>query len=110
MKYCLKDGNYLNSQFKQEWSPIETEGIESIVQKAFASELRGKSADNYFGLVYTSSSAYAMLNVLNAYSIEEYVLIHFGLTVNDVVVMVCWDENENEYHYVIEDWESGEDD
>lgn len=90
-------------QFKKNLSDVEVIGIEAIVD--ILQEVHILNANtNGLGLAYTSSSSYAMHNVCNGgtFKYKGYKIHHFAITENDMLIMVCEDEEENYHYYKIE--------
>lgn len=97
--------------FKKDLSNIELMGIERILdcidEASEIEELTGVRSEDY-GLAYTSSNGYGMYNVTENITIEyhdEYNWInigYFAITVNGMLIAVCYDANDNEYLYEIE--------
>ena len=93
-------------EFKKDLSNIEIAGMDSIIN-IVASNSDYDFYGNNEGTYYTSSSAYAMLSVdgLEYYDNEEEIVLevnHLAIAENDMLVMVCIDENEKYYYYEIE--------
>lgn len=90
--------------FKKEMSNIEIEGVEAIVKnyKFETAELMGSEVE----FAYTSSSGYATHNIMSTLTYnDEGTLLeinHIGITENNMLILVCSDENENEDFFEIE--------
>jgi len=96
----------LNVNFKKDMSNIELHGIEAMLAEWMEEEHGYRfttSMSDFFGLAYTSSDGYAMYNATN-----EYILIyeglylpvsHFSITENNMLIIVCNDENENKNYF-----------
>ncbi len=95
-------------KFKKEMSNIEIEGIERIVETYHHNNGELEAHFGNFGFAYTSSSSYAMYNVTNevyyhADDFEEPLTVnHFAITENDMLIMACEDEEENDHYFEIE--------
>lgn len=92
-------------KFKKEMTNIEIEGVESIVKKYKyeTAELMGSDVE----FAYTSSSDYATHNIMSTltHMDEDGVLLevnHAGITENNMLILVCSDEDENEHLFEIE--------
>ena len=61
--------------------------------------------EEFFGLPYTSSSCYAMINNCNTeYFIDienQFNIKFFALTENGKVILSAWDRDENEKYFII---------
>jgi hypothetical protein len=83
-------------EFKKDLNDIELKGIEAVIDHNFDF---GHTA---FGLAYTSTSGYAMYNVLEPMYYDEFEVMHFAITTGDngTLVMVCFDHAEDGEIYV----------
>lgn len=90
--------------FKKGWSNIEIEGVMAIIKNYSFNE--GDIWGDTDSWTYTSSSSYAMLGYqdLNLASDEYGVLTidHIGITENDMLILVCEDEDENRFLFELE--------
>lgn len=90
--------------FKKEMSNIEIAGAEAIVKnyKFETAELMGNDVE----FAYTSSSDYATHNIMSSLEYnDEGILLevnHVGITENNMLILVCSDEDENEHLFEIE--------
>lgn len=84
-------------EFKKEMNDIELKGIEATLDGIHP---RGHEA---FGLAYTSTSGYAMYNVLSSVTWDAYEASHLAITEGGTLVMVCVkydsDGDEDGYTY-----------
>lgn len=91
-------------EFKREWSNIEIEGVVAIIKNYIynTGDIWGDS-DSY---AYTSSSSYAMLGYQDLrFEHDEYCTLeisHVAITTNNMLIMVCEDENEDRYMFELE--------
>lgn len=97
-----------NPVFKKELSEIEIAGLQYIIDKAkmdINNNIFGKRGEPV-SLAYTSSSGYAMHNVMDTMRyIGEYddlEINHLAITEGDMAIMVCVDKNERYHYYEIE--------
>lgn len=103
-------------KFKADLSNIEIEGVTAIAVHFIASnngELFCEFIDKD-DFIYTSSSQYAMLSINdelilsvpsyfgNDIEKDELEVSHFAITVNNMLIMVCYDDDENYYYFEIE--------
>lgn len=106
MNHIKLEENYTSKELKKEWSWIETEGMISIVNQWFKENFPGikETAENFFGLPYTSSSSFAMVGNTNThFELEEgYNIEYFAITNNNCLIIGCWDSEENEIQFAIE--------
>jgi hypothetical protein len=95
---------YTSADFKKEWNNIEIKGVEAILQEGFKEYYNIKNAEDYFGLPYTSTSSFAMMSNTNSkFEIEEgWRLEYFAITNNNMLIMIAWDEDENERYFEVE--------
>ena len=96
----------LTVPFKEELSNLEIAGIERIIS-TFDYDVTGLIPDlTLYELAYTSSSRYATYNVTAFYSYEHegylYHIDHFAVTTNNMLIMVCEDEDENKHYFEVE--------
>jgi hypothetical protein len=95
------DGNRVIETFKKEWSKIEIEGVEYILDKFVKNNILSYSK-YFFGTCYTSTSDIAGLYVSSNITIEGRKLIVFAIRGNEQIVAICKDENEIFYFYELE--------
>jgi hypothetical protein len=97
-----KIANDTKLNFKKDLSNIELMGIEHILN-SFETDIESEvlMAEDY-GLAYTSSSSYAMYNVTEHVVFDGLTVSHFSITDNDMLIMVCTDDDENNHCYEIE--------
>ncbi|MDP4224785.1 MAG: hypothetical protein Q8910_00245 [Bacteroidota bacterium] len=95
-------------EFKTEWNPAETKGVETWIDEMFKPILRKmgirESVEDYFGLAYTSSGKYAQLGACNVnhYLTETYYISEFVLSSSGDMFIVCNDNEENELIFGVE--------
>src|SRR5690554_3851263 len=94
--------------FKKDMTNIEIEGVIAIVKnyKYNNGDLYGYDVDSG-DFIYTSSSSYAMLGIDGLTYVDEesdthLTVSHFGITENNMLIMVCHDDYENYFYYEIE--------
>jgi len=106
MKHYKLSENRDSKDFKKEWSWIETKGAEIIIQEWLSENFPKikESAEDFFGLPYTSSSSFALLGNTNTrFELEEgYNVKYFAITNNNQLIIGCWDAEENEIQFVID--------
>lgn len=95
-----------NPDFKQDMSNIEIEGVETII-KNFKYENGEMSGDSEIQFAYTSSSSYATHNIMSPLYFTddeeiEYTVDHVGITKNDMLILVCEDDDEETHYFEIE--------
>lgn len=92
--------------FKAEMSNIEIEGVEAIV-KNFKYENDGELHGDDVEFAYTSSSEYATHNIMSPLFVtdeeeNEFEVSHASITQNNMLILVCSDEDENQHFFEIE--------
>lgn len=83
--------------FKRDWSNIEVEGVIAIIKNYAYSE--GDVFGDTDSWSYTSSSSYAMMGYQDLnFASDDYGVLevdHVAITTNDMLILVCEDDDEN---------------
>lgn len=89
--------------FKAQMSNIEIYGLKAVIDE-IADETEEIDRADSLGLVYTSSSEYAMLTLCSNvyYGDFDYEVSHFAMLNDGRGVMICRDIVEQEVYYIIE--------
>ncbi len=94
-----------DNQFKKEWSRIEHEGVLSMIEQWHRENNSSReTAEDFYGLPYTSTGVYATVSNTNTQHeiIPDYFVQFFAITNNNLLVLIAWNDKEEEMHFVIE--------
>lgn len=103
-KFSLIQADLKESDFKKEWSHIETAGVKALLNELICEEYEVRlDANSFFGFVWTSHGRFAEMGVSAPdFTIEGNQLNAFIIRNNNQLVAHCFDANENDVFYEVQ--------